>query len=141
MRHGIKGRKLGRTTSERKALFKNMSISLIFNEQIQSTLPKTKELKKYFDKLITLGKKGGLSHRRLAFALLRHDEAVAKLFAVLAPRYKERNGGYTRVLKNGFRKGDNAPMSIIELIDRDINAKGLKDREFLVKKEKEQEEN
>lgn len=127
MRHKLSGRKLGRTTSERKALFKNMAIALIINEQIKSTLPKAKELRSYVDKLITLGKKGTLAHKRKAFALLRHDEAVHKLFSALGSRYQERNGGYTRVLKSGFRTGDNAPMAIIEFVDRDVNAKGSKD--------------
>ena len=131
MRHKISGRKLGRTTSERNALFRNMASSLIVNEQIKSTLPKAKELRSFMDKLITLSKKGTLSHRRQAFAILRDDAIVAKLFSSLADRYKERNGGYTRVLKFGFRKGDNAPMDIIELVDRDIEAKGLADRKYL----------
>ncbi len=129
MRHKISGRKLGRTTSERNALFRNMASALISNEQIVSTLPKAKELRSYVDKLITLAKKGTLSHRRHAFALLRDDSVVAKLFSTIGDRYKSRNGGYTRVLKYGFRKGDNAPMAIIELVDRDVNAKGLADRQ------------
>lgn len=128
MRHKMSGRKLGRTTSERKALFKNMANSLINHEQIVSTLPKAKELRSYADKLITLAKKGTLSNRRQAFALLRDESTVAKLFSTLGERYKERNGGYTRVLKYGFRKGDNAPMAIIELVERDVNAKGAIDR-------------
>jgi large subunit ribosomal protein L17 len=134
MRHKISGRKLGRTTSERKALFKNLANSLIVNEQIVSTLPKAKELRSYVDKLITLGKKGDLSNRRRAFALLRDDEVVSKLFSSLKDRYKDRNGGYTRVLKLGFRKGDNAPIAVIELVDRDESAKGAKDRLLLEKK-------
>lgn len=128
MRHKISGRKLGRTTSERKALFKNMANSLINHEQIVSTLPKAKELRSYADKLITLAKKGTLAHRRQAFALLRDESTVAKLFSTLGERYKERNGGYTRVLKYGFRKGDNAPMAIIEFVERDLNSKGAIDR-------------
>lgn len=127
MRHKLSGRKLGRTSSERKALFKNMANALIINEQIKSTLPKAKELRSYVDKLITLGKKGTLSHKRKAFALLRNDESVHKLFSSLSDRYKERNGGYTRVLKNGFRTGDMAPMAVIEFVDRDVKAKGIKD--------------
>ncbi len=134
MRHKISGRKLGRTTSERKSLFKNLANSLLVNEQIVSTLPKVKELRSYVDKLITLGKKGDLSNRRRAFALLRDDEVVSKLFSSLKDRYKERNGGYTRVLKLGFRKGDNAPIAVIELVDRDENAKGAKDKLLLAKK-------
>ncbi len=124
MRHKISGRKLGRTTSERKALFKNMATALITHEQIISTLPKAKELRSHVEKLITLGKKGTLANRRRAFAILRDDNVVSKLFASLSQRYKDRNGGYTRVLKFGFRKGDNAPMAIIEFVDRDLNAKG-----------------
>ncbi|MFL1780821.1 50S ribosomal protein L17 [Candidatus Hepatincolaceae symbiont of Richtersius coronifer] len=142
MRHKISGRKLGRTSSERKALFKNMATSLILHEQIKSTLPKAKELRSYVDKLITLGKKGSLSNRRQAFALLRDEDSVTKLFTLLNTRYQDRNGGYTRVVKFGFRKGDNAPMAIIELVDKDINAKGLKDKEAdaLRKKLMQQEE-
>ncbi|XWO14385.1 50S ribosomal protein L17 [Candidatus Hepatincola sp. Pdp] len=135
MRHRLSGRKLGRTTAERKALFKNMAIALIINEQIKSTLPKAKELRSYVDKLITLSKKGTLAHKRKAFALLRNDEAVHKLFSALGSRYQERNGGYTRVLKSGFRTGDNAPMAIIEFIDRDVNAKGSKDLKQTVEAE------
>ncbi len=132
MRHKISGRKLGRTTSERKALFKNMANSLITHEQIVSTLPKAKELRSYADKLITLAKKGTLSHRRQAFSLLRDETTVAKLFSTLGQRYKERDGGYTRVLKYGFRNGDNAPMAIIELVERDVSAKGALDRVRMV---------
>ncbi|MDR0484105.1 MAG: 50S ribosomal protein L17 [Alphaproteobacteria bacterium] len=128
MRHKISGRKLGRTTSERNALFKNMANSLITHEQIVSTLPKAKEMRSYADKLITLAKKGTLSHRRQAFALLRDESTVAKLFSTLGARYKDRNGGYTRVLKYGFRKGDNAPMAIIEFVERDVAAKGAADK-------------
>jgi large subunit ribosomal protein L17 len=140
MRHNISGRKLGRTTSERNALFKNLANALISNEQIVSTLPKAKELRSYVDKLITLGKKADLAHRRRAFALLRDEETVSKLFSSLKDRYKDRNGGYTRVLKMGFRKGDNAPMAVIELVDRDVNAKGAKDRAFLEAQAKNQKE-
>lgn len=138
MRHKLSGRKLGRTTSERNALFKNMAIALIVQEQIKSTLPKAKELKSYMDKLVTIAKKAGLANRRRAFALLRNDEAVAKLFSIFSERYKERNGGYTRVLKYGFRKGDNAPLAIIEMVDRDSEAKGLKDRLRLEKSQSEE---
>ncbi|MEQ9490941.1 MAG: 50S ribosomal protein L17 [Alphaproteobacteria bacterium] len=125
MRHRIAGRKLNRTASHRKALFANMANALIKHEQIKTTLPKAKELKRVTDRLITLGKKGGLHRRRQAFSQLRDDAVVAKLFDVIADRYKERPGGYTRVLKAGFRYGDSAPMAIIELVDRDTEAKGL----------------
>ncbi|MEE8295415.1 MAG: 50S ribosomal protein L17 [Sphingomonadales bacterium] len=124
MRHRMKGRKLNRTAEHRKALFMNLSQALIKHEQITTTLPKAKELRAVVDKLITLGKKGGLSNRRLAIARLQDQELVEKLFSTLANRYKEREGGYTRVLKAGFRKGDNAPMAIIELVERDEDAKG-----------------
>ncbi|MCR9222205.1 MAG: 50S ribosomal protein L17 [Alphaproteobacteria bacterium] len=124
MRHLNKGRKLNRTSSHRKAMFANMATSLIKHEQIVTTLPKAKELKPIADKLVTLGKKGGLHRRRQAFAKLRDDAAVAKLFDTLADRYKERPGGYVRVLKAGFRYGDNAPMAVVELVDRDESAKG-----------------
>ncbi len=124
MRHNIKRRKLNRTASHRKALFMNLANALIKHEQIVTTLPKAKELKSVIDKLITLGKKGTLAHRRRAFAQLRDDAMVAKLFDTLAQRYKDRPGGYSRVLKAGFRKGDMAPVAVIELVDRDVNAKG-----------------
>ena len=129
MRHGNSGRKLNRTPSHRKALWVNMASALIKHEQITTTLPKAKELKAVVDKLITLGKKGGLSNRRLAAAQLKEDDVVVKLFDTLAERYKDRQGGYTRVLKAGFRHGDNAPLAIIELVDRDVDAKGAVDRE------------
>ena len=129
MRHGKVHRKLGKKPAHRKAMFANMSASLIKHEQITTTLPKAKELKAVVDKLITLGKKGGLSNRRLAAAQLKEDEVVVKLFDTLADRYKTRAGGYTRVLKAGFRHGDNAPLAIIELVDRDEDAKGAVDRE------------
>ena len=125
MRHGKFGRKLNRTASHRKALMSNMANALIKHEQIKTTLPKAKELKRYIDKMITLGKKGGLHRRRQAFAALRDDAMVAKLFGPLAERYSERPGGYARVLKAGFRHGDAAPMAIIELVERDEDAKGL----------------
>ena len=124
MRHRMKGRKLNRMAEHRKALIMNLSQALIKHEQITTTLPKAKELKPVVDKLITLGKKGGLSNRRLAIARLQDQELVEKLFSTLANRYKERDGGYTRVLKAGFRKGDDAPMAIIELVERDEDAKG-----------------
>jgi len=125
MRHGMHGRKLNRTASHRKAMFANMANALIKHEQIKTTLPKAKELRRVADRLITLGKKGGLHRRRQAFAQLRDDAMVAKLFDTLASRYEGRPGGYTRVLKAGFRYGDSAPMAIIELVDRDEDAKGL----------------
>ena len=130
MRHGNSNRKLNRTHEHRKAMFANMVCSLIEHEQIQTTLPKAKELKKIIDKYITLGKKGSLHSRRLAISRLRQNSAVTKLFETLAPRYKKRNGGYSRVLKAGFRYGDAAPLAVIELIDRDISAKGAKDKEL-----------
>jgi len=128
MRHGKSQRKLGKTTSHRRAMLANMTASLLTHEQITTTLPKAKELKRVADKIITMGKRGNLHSRRLAFAFLRDDAAVAKLFATLAPRYKDRSGGYTRVLKAGFRYGDSAPMAVVELVDRDLEAKGVADK-------------
>jgi len=125
MRHGIAGRKLGVTSTHRLAMFRNMAHALIKHEQITTTLPKAKELRPVTEKLITLGKKGGLANRRLAYAELRDDVVVAKLFSTLAERYRGRAGGYTRVLKAGVRYGDAADMAVIELVDRDIGAKGL----------------
>lgn len=124
MKHRIKQRKLGRTTSHRKAMLANMAASLVKHEQIVTTLPKAKELRPYVEKLITLGKKGGVPNRRRAVSLMRDEAQVAKIFDTLAERYKERPGGYCRVLKAGFRYGDNAPMAVIELVDRDPEAKG-----------------
>jgi large subunit ribosomal protein L17 len=125
MRHGVSGRKLGRTTSHRKATFANMAAALIKHEQIKTTLPKAKELAPVVEKLITLGKAKTLHARRQAVAQLGGDRAItAKLFGALAERYAKRKGGYTRVLKAGFRYGDAAPMAVIELVDRDVNAKG-----------------
>ena len=129
MRHRKQGRKLNRTQSHRKAMFQNMSVALLTHEQIVTTLPKAKELRSVVDKIITLGKRGDLHARRQAAARLQDDSAVKKLFEVLGPRYAERAGGYTRVLKAGFRYGDNAPMAVIELVDRDPDAKGKADRE------------
>src|SRR5271170_1244412 len=131
MRHSVAGRKLNVTTSHRKAMFSNMAVALIQNEQIKTTLPKAKELRPVVERLITLGKKGGLANRRRAFAMLRDDETVSKLFGPLSERYKKRAGGYTRVLKAGFRFGDAASIAFIELIDRDPEARGQKDRERL----------
>ncbi|WP_420431956.1 50S ribosomal protein L17 [Hyphobacterium sp.] len=128
MRHGIAHRKLGRTTSHRKAMFANMAASLIEHEQIVTTLPKAKELKPLMDKLITLAKRGDLHARRQAISKVRNVEQVGKLFETLGPRYSERNGGYTRVLKAGFRHGDNAPLAVLELVDRDPEARGAADR-------------
>ena len=124
MRHGNSGRKLGVTSTHRKAMFANMAVALIKHEQITTTLPKAKELRGFVEKLITLGKGGTLAHRRLAQSKLRDLDMLKKLFEVLGPRYKDRNGGYTRVLKAGFRYGDNAPVAIIEFVDRDRSAKG-----------------
>ncbi|MEQ8405420.1 MAG: 50S ribosomal protein L17 [Oceanicaulis sp.] len=128
MRHGVAHRKLNRTASHRKAMFANMAASLIEHEQIVTTLPKAKELKPIMDKLITLAKRGDLHARRQAISQIRNKDQVAKLFDTLGGRYAERNGGYTRVLKAGFRHGDNAPMAVIELVDRDPEAKGAGDR-------------
>ena len=128
MRHGIAHRKLNRTASHRRAMFANMAASLIEHEQIVTTLPKAKELKPIMDKLVTLAKKGDLHARRQAISQIRNKDAVKKLFDVMGERYKERNGGYTRVLKAGFRFGDNAPRAVIELVDRDETAKGAGDR-------------
>ncbi len=135
MRHAKGQRRLNRTHEHRKALFANMAGSLIEHEQIKTTLPKAKELRRVMDKLITLGKRGDLHARRLAAARLKQDMHVSKLFEVLGPRYKERSGGYTRVLKAGFRYGDMAPMAIIELVDRDADAKGAADRKRLAEEE------
>ena len=128
MRHGNGYRKLNRTHEHRKAMFANMVCSLVEHEQIKTTLPKAKELKRIIDKMITLGKKGDLHSRRIAQSRMRQEDAVKKLFDVIGPRYKDRNGGYARVLKAGFRYGDMAPMAIIELVDRDADAKGKGDK-------------
>ena len=124
MRHGKAHRKLNRTASHRKAMFANMAAALVKHEQIVTTLPKAKELAPITDKLITLGKRGDLHARRQAMSQMRDETQVKKLFDVLGPRYKDRNGGYTRVLKAGFRFGDSAAMAVIELVDRDPEAKG-----------------
>lgn len=128
MRHARGYRRLNRTHEHRKALFANMAGSLIEHEQIKTTLPKAKELRPIVEKLITLAKRGDLHARRQAAAMLKEDKDVAKLFEVLGPRYKDRQGGYIRVLKAGFRYGDMAPMAIIEFVERDVNAKGAADR-------------
>ena len=125
MRHGMGTRKLNRTKAHRRALFANLANALLKHEQISTTLPKAKDLRPYVEKLITLGKSGSLHARRQAASKLRDDKVVAKLFAVIGPRYKDRAGGYTRILKAGFRHGDAAPMAVIELVDRDLEAKGL----------------
>jgi len=124
MRHGIGHRKLNRTGSHRKAMFANMAVALLKHEQIQTTLPKAKDLRRVVDRLITLGKRGDLHARRQAMSVLRDRAITAKLFSDLAERYRERPGGYTRVLKAGHRYGDMAPMAVIELVDRDPEAKG-----------------
>ena len=127
MRHRIAHRKLNKTSSHRKAMFANMSSSLIEHEQIVTTLPKAKELRPFVEKLITLAKKGDLNSRRIAIARTRNVEMSKKLFDILGPRYKDRAGGYCRVLKAGYRYGDNAPMAVIEFVDRDESAKGAAD--------------
>lgn len=124
MRHKLGGRKLNRTSAHRIALLRNMSASLIKHEQITTTLPKARELRPYLEKLITLAKHGGLSNRRLAHARLLDDAQLVKLFDVLAARYADRAGGYTRIIKAGIRASDAAPMAVIELVDRDTSAKG-----------------
>ena len=139
MRHRMHGRKLNRTSTHRKAMFENMAAALIKHEQIETTLPKAKDLRPIVDKLITLGKRGGLHARRQALAALQDRKLTEKLFSTLAERYAKRRGGYTRVLKSGFRYGDAAPMAVIELVDRDPEAKGL-DSGPVQKKEEETEE-
>ncbi|MEQ8481288.1 MAG: 50S ribosomal protein L17 [Hoeflea sp.] len=128
MRHANSGRKLNRTSSHRKAMFANMAASLIEHEQIVTTLPKAKEIRPIVEKLVTLGKRGDLHARRQAISQIRDNEAVRKLFDTIATRYATRNGGYIRIMKAGFRTGDNAPMAVVEFVDRDVDAKGAKDR-------------
>ena len=128
MRHGKAGRKLNRTSSHRKAMFAYMAASLIEHEQIVTTLPKAKELRPIVEKLVTLGKRGDLHARRQAISAIRDDKLVRRLFDTLAPRYASRNGGYLRIMKAGFRFGDNAPLAVIEFVDRDPAAKGAADR-------------
>lgn len=140
MRHGNSGRKLNRTSSHRKAMFANMAASLIEHEQIVTTVPKAKEIRPFVEKLVTLGKKGDLGSRRLAVARTRDEAAVRKLFGTLAPRYTERNGGYIRIMRAGYRYGDNAPMAVVEFVDRDVDAKGKVDRERLEREEAEEAE-
>lgn len=124
MRHGVSGRKLGVTSTHRVAMLRSMATSLIKHEQITTTLPKAKELRPYVERIITLGKRGGLHARRQAHAQIRDEKVVEKLFTTIAERYKARNGGYTRVLKAGIRYGDAAAMAVIELVERDVAAKG-----------------
>ena len=124
MRHGYAHRKLGRTSAHRTAMFANMSASLIKHEQLVTTLPKAKELRPFGEKLVTLAKKGDLHARRIAISRVRDVDQVGKLFATLGPRYRARSGGYIRVLKAGYRHGDNAPMAVIEFVDRDVKEKG-----------------
>ena len=128
MRHKMRGRKLNRTSSHRKAMFVNMTASLLWHEQIKTTKPKAKDLRSFAEKMITLGKRGDLHARRKAMSFLQDKAVVSKLFDTLAERYKDRQGGYTRVLAAGFRYGDSAPMAVIELVDRDPDAKGAEDR-------------
>ena len=125
MRHGKVHRKLNRKPEHRRAMFANMAAALIKHEQIVTTLPKAKDLRPVVEKLVTLGKRGGLHARRQAIAQMRNIAMVKKLFEVIGPRYKDRNGGYTRVLKAGYRHGDSAPVAVIEFVDRDVDAKGL----------------
>ena len=128
MRHGKLGRRFGRHVGHRQAMFSNLAAALIKHEQIVTTLPKAKDLKRVVDKYITLAKRGDLNSRRLAASRLRDEDMAKKLFDVLGPRYKNRNGGYTRVLKAGFRYGDSAPRAVIELVDRDVTVKGAEDK-------------
>jgi len=128
MRHGNSGRKLNRTASHRKALFANMAASLIEHEQIVTTLPKAKELRPIVEKLVTLGKRGDLHARRQAISQIRNETMAKRLFDEIAPRYADRNGGYLRIMKAGYRFGDNAPMAVIEFVDRDVSAKGAADK-------------
>ncbi len=125
MRHGFRGRRFNRTAEHREAMFANMSAALIKHEQIVTTLPKAKDLRPVVEKLITLAKKGGLHSRRMAMSQLRDETQLKKLFDVLARRYESRNGGYLRIMKAGFRYGDQAPMAVIEFVDRDVSARGL----------------
>ena len=135
MRHGNGYRKLNRTHEHRKALFANMAGSLIEHEQIKTTLPKAKELRRVVEKLVTLGKRGDLHARRQANAQLKQEMHTAKLFEIIGPRYKDRQGGYIRIMKAGFRYGDMAPMAIIEFVDRDVDAKGSADKARLAEYE------
>ena len=140
MRHGKSGRRLNKTASHRKAMFQNMANALIKHEQIITTLPKAKDLRRVVERLITLGKKNSLHARRLAYSRLRDEAMTKKLFDTLGARYKDRQGGYTRVLKAGFRYGDSAPMAVIELVDRNIEAKKIDKPKKVENKEKKKEE-
>ena len=137
MRHGFRGRRFNRSAEHRKAMFANMSAALIKHEQIVTTLPKAKDLRPVVEKLITMGKRGDLHARRNAMSQLRDDAIVKKLFDVLGPRYQGRPGGYCRIMKAGFRQGDNAPMAVIEFVDRDVDAKGLDSGPVQVREEEE----
>jgi len=139
MRHHTAGRKLNRTASHRKAMFANMAASLIVHEQIVTTLPKAKDLRPIVEKLVTLGKRGNLHARRQAIAKIRDRVAVKKLFDAIAVRYAARNGGYLRIMKAGFRQGDNAAMAVIEFVERDVDAKGAVDKARLAAQEKQKE--
>ena len=140
MRHGNANRKLNRTASHRKAMFANMSAALIKHEQIVTTLPKAKELRPIVEKLITLAKRGDLHARRQAIAQVRDETQVQKLFGVLGPRYKDRMGGYVRILKAGYRYGDSAPVAVIEFVDRDVDAKGLDSGPTMENRQRDDEE-
>lgn len=140
MRHGVSGRKLNRHSDERKALFKALAVSLIKHEQIRTTLPKAKDLRPIVEKMITLGKKGGLHRRRQAISYLGDKDLAAKILGPLAERYKDRQGGYVRIIKAGFRQGDNSAMAVIELVDRDLTAKGQDSGPTAEKKADETEE-
>lgn len=139
MRHGKSGRKLNRTASHRKAMFANMAASLIEHEQIVTTLPKAKEIRPIVEKLVTLGKRGDLHARRQAISKVRDASVVSKLFDTIASRYADRHGGYIRIMKAGFRQGDNAPMAVVEFVDRDVDAKGATDRARLEAEEEQNE--
>ncbi|MEP2978605.1 MAG: 50S ribosomal protein L17 [Lentilitoribacter sp.] len=139
MRHGKSGRKLNRTSSHRKAMFANMAASLITHEQITTTVPKAKEIRPIVEKLVTLGKRGDLHARRQALSQIQDKEAVKKLFDTIAARYATRNGGYLRIMRAGFRHGDNAAMAIIEFVDRDVSAKGAADKARVAAEEAEGE--
>ncbi|MEC7489181.1 MAG: 50S ribosomal protein L17 [Pseudomonadota bacterium] len=140
MRHRLSGRKLNRTSAHRKALFGNMAVALIKHEQIKTTLPKAKELRSVVERLITLGKRGDLHARRIAIGRMQDDKKlVEKLFTALADRYRDRPGGYTRIIKSGFRYGDSAPMAVIELVDREPEAKGLDSGPLLVDQDTDEE--
>jgi large subunit ribosomal protein L17 len=128
MRHGFKGRRFARSVSHRKSMFANLAVSLIEHEQVVTTLPKAKDLRPIVEKLVTLGKRGDLHARRQVIAQIGNDDVVKRLFETIAPRYAQRNGGYLRIMKAGFRRGDNAPMAVIEFVDRDTSAKGAADK-------------